>query len=75
MASRQQKREDEIERLARETGRLIRDAEAEAQEELREGAFAFALRGEETRGTPEAGQLARQRPMGPLAAGLGVPET
>jgi hypothetical protein len=73
MASRQQKREEEIERVARETGRLIRDAEPEAQEELREG--AFALRGEETHGTPEAGQLARQRPMGPLAAGLGVPET
>jgi hypothetical protein len=31
MASPQQKREEEIERLAREVGRLIRDAEPETQ--------------------------------------------
>ena len=66
MASPQQKREEQIEKLAREAGRLIRDAAPETQEELREA--ASALMREEARGTPEAGRLARQRPMGPLAA-------
>jgi hypothetical protein len=70
MASPQQKREEQIEKLAREVGRLIRDAEPETQEELRE--VAFALMREEASAIREAGQLTRRRPMNPLAAGLGV---
>jgi hypothetical protein len=70
VGSEQAKREQEIERLARQTGRLIRDAEPETQEELREA--AFALMREEAHGTPEAGRPVRRRPMNPLAAGLGL---
>jgi hypothetical protein len=51
MLDEQQKREKRVERLARELGRLIRSAEPEAQEELREA--ATALMREEVRGTEE----------------------
>ena len=70
MASEQQKREEEIERLARETGRLIREANPETQEELREAASAI-LR-EEAHEMHETAHPERQRVMNPLAAGLGL---
>ena len=41
MVSDQQKREEEIERLAREIGRLIREADPETREELKEAASAL----------------------------------
>src|SRR5918992_166564 len=71
MATAQQKREEEIERLAREAGRLIREADPETREELREAASALlreeAHQAEETKTEPEA-----RRAMNPLAAGLGL---
>lgn len=71
MATEQQKREEEIERLAREAGRLIREANPETREELREAASAImreeAHEAEETETQPEA-----HRAMNPLAAGLGL---
>ena len=71
MATAQQKREEEIERLAREAGRLIREADPETREELREAAFAImreeAHETEETQTEPET-----RRAMNPLAAGLGL---
>ena len=70
VGSDQAKREQEIERLAREVGQLIRSAEPEAQEELREAASAVMR--EEASAIREAGQLTRRRPMNPLAAGLGL---
>lgn len=67
----QQKREEEIERLAREAGRLIREADPETREELRDAAAAImreeAHEAEETKTEPEA-----RRAMNPLAAGLGL---
>jgi Flp pilus assembly protein TadB len=70
VGSEQVKREQAIERLAREVGQLIRSAEPETQEELREA--ASALMREEASAIREAGQLTRRRPMNPLAAGLGL---
>jgi Flp pilus assembly protein TadB len=70
VGSEQAKREQAIERLAREVGQLIRSAEPETQEELREA--ASALMREEASAIREAGQLTRRRPMNPLAAGLGL---
>lgn len=71
MATAQQKREEEIERLAREAGRLIREADPETREELRDAAAAImreeAHEAEETKTEPEA-----RRAMNPLAAGLGL---
>lgn len=71
MATAQQKREEEIERLAREAGRLIREADPETREELRDAAAAImreeAHEVEETKTEPEA-----RRAMNPLAAGLGL---
>jgi Flp pilus assembly protein TadB len=71
MATGQEKREEEIERLAREAGRLIREADPETREELREAATAIlreeAREAEETKPEPEA-----RRAMNPLAAGLGL---
>jgi hypothetical protein len=71
MATAQQKREEEIERLAREAGRLISEADPETREELREAASAImreeAREAEETKTEPEA-----RRAMNPLAAGLGL---
>jgi Flp pilus assembly protein TadB len=70
VGSEQAKREEQIEKLARKAGRLIRDAATETQEELREA--ASALMREEASAIREAGQLTRRRPMNPLAAGLGL---
>ena len=71
MATAQEKREEEIERLAREAGRLIREADPETREELRDAAAAImreeAHEAEETKTEPEA-----RRAMNPLAAGLGL---
>jgi hypothetical protein len=67
----QQKREEEIERLAREAGRLIREADPETREELREAAAAImreeAHQADETKTEPEA-----RRSANPMAAGLGL---
>jgi hypothetical protein len=70
MATEQQKREEEIERLARETGRLIREANPETQEELREAASAIMR--EEAHEVHETTQAERRPAMNPLAAGLGL---
>jgi len=71
MALEQQRREEEIEKLARETGRLIREADPKTQEELRDAASAI-LR-EEARGTEETRSGPQPiRPMSPVAAGLGL---
>lgn len=71
MATAQQKREEEIERLAREAGRLIREADPETREELREAAAAImreeAYEAEETKAEPQA-----RRTANPMAAGLGL---
>jgi hypothetical protein len=67
----EQKREEEIERLAREAGRLIREADPETREELREAAAAImreeAYEAEETKTAPEG-----RRTANPMAAGLGL---
>jgi hypothetical protein len=70
MATEQQEREEEIERLARETGRLIREANPETQEELREAASAIMR--EEAHEVHETMQAERRPAMNPLAAGLGL---
>jgi len=63
MASDQQKREQEIERLAREIGRLIRETDPESQEELREAATDVPGASFLGFGVRSAGAL----PMGPCA--------
>jgi hypothetical protein len=70
MATEQQRREEEIERLAQETGRLIREANPETQEELREAATAIIR--EEAHEVHETTQPETRRAMNPLAAGLGL---
>jgi hypothetical protein len=68
-----ERREEEIERLAAQTGRLIREAEPESRAELAEAA-STVLRQEAL--TPEApGQRQEaisRRPANPLAAGIGI---
>jgi hypothetical protein len=67
----EEKREEEIERLAREVGRLIRESNPETREELREAATAImreeAHESDETKTEPEA-----RRTANPMAAGLGL---
>jgi hypothetical protein len=70
MASEQHKREEEIERLARETGRLIRGADPETQEELREAAAAMMR--EEAHQTQETTHPERRQAMNPMAGGIGL---
>jgi hypothetical protein len=70
MATEQQKREEQIERLARETGRLIREASPEIQEELREAASALLREEAHERQAFVAPET--RRSMNPLAAGLGL---
>lgn len=71
MNAAQQKREEEIERLALETARLIREAEPESRYQLAESASAIIR--EEARTAQEFPQSANvRRPMNPLAAGLGL---
>ncbi|MGH7825341.1 MAG: hypothetical protein ACREQ7_09225 [Candidatus Binatia bacterium] len=67
----QQKREEEIERLATETARLIREAEPETREQLTE--LASTIIRQEARTVQDATQpVSVRRPMNPLAAGLGL---
>jgi uncharacterized membrane protein len=68
----QQKREEEIERHAREIGRLIREADPETQEELIEAASAIMREEAQVRRTEESPHPERQRKMNPMAAGLGL---
>jgi hypothetical protein len=64
-------REEEIERLATETARLIREAEPGTQQQLAEAASAIIR--EESQTPQETAQAAAiRRPMNPLAAGLGL---
>ncbi|HEY7715171.1 MAG TPA: hypothetical protein VIE90_11730 [Candidatus Binatia bacterium] len=71
MANPQRQIEEEVERLAREAGRLIREASPETREELREAASAImreeAHQAEETKTEPDT-----RRTSNPLAAGLGL---
>jgi hypothetical protein len=66
-------REEEIERLAAQTGRLIREAEPASRTELTEAASAIlreeALTGEVPQPSPEP---VSHRPVNPLAAGIGI---
>jgi hypothetical protein len=69
--STQKEKEEEIERLATETARLIRDAEPGTQQQLAEAASAIIR--EESQTPPQTAQPAAvRRPMNPLAAGLGL---
>jgi hypothetical protein len=70
MATDQQIREEAIERLARETGRLIGEADPETREELREAASAIMR--EEAQEVHETAEPETHRAMNPLAAGLGL---
>jgi hypothetical protein len=72
MALERQKREEEIERLAREIGRLIRESDPETQEELKEAASAVMREEAQSRGAQKTPQPERQRKMNPMAAGLGL---
>jgi hypothetical protein len=71
MANPQRQIEEEVERLAREAGRLIREASPETREELREAASAImreeAHQAEGTKTEPDT-----RRTSNPLAAGLGL---
>jgi hypothetical protein len=72
-------REEEIERAAAYTGRLIREADNESRFELTEAATAI-LREEALSGTsndtsvhqPQSGPAAARRPLNPLSAGIGL---
>jgi hypothetical protein len=67
----QQNREEEIERLALETARLIREAEPGTQQQLADSASAIIR--QESQPPQESNQSASvRRPMNPLAAGLGL---
>jgi hypothetical protein len=67
----QKEKEEEIERLASETARLIREAEPGTQQQLAEAASAIIR--EESQTPSETAQPASvRRPMNPLAAGLGL---
>jgi hypothetical protein len=69
--STQKEKEEEIERLATETARLIREAEPGTQQQLAEAASAIIR--EESQSPQETAQPAAvRRPMNPLAAGLGL---
>ena len=72
MASDQQQREQEIERLAREIGRLIREADPASQEELSEAASAIMREEAHQTVAPESVQPETQRAMNPMAAGIGL---
>jgi hypothetical protein len=67
-------REEQIERLAAETGRLIREAEPESRAELAEAATAILREEALTGATSERPQQqpVNLRPVNPLAAGIGI---
>jgi hypothetical protein len=66
-------REEEIERLAAQTGRLIREAEPASRAELAEAASTIlreeALTGQ---GPERPREPVNRRPVNPLAAGIGI---
>lgn len=65
--------EQEIERLVRQLGQVIRSADSEKQEQLKEFASTLLDQEQVPVGTSErASQRAVRRPMNPLAAGLGL---
>ena len=69
----QQDSEQEIERLVRELGQIVRSAEPEKQEDLKE--FASTLVDQEFVPTGESTRIAERqerRAMNPLAVGLGL---
>jgi hypothetical protein len=71
MARPQRQIEEEVEKLAREAGRLIREANPETREELREAAYAIMR--EEAHGVEETKtETEGRRTSNPLAAGLGL---
>jgi hypothetical protein len=69
-----QQREEEIQRLATQTGRLIREAEPASRAELAEAASAILRQEALTGGTQEAPEeaTASARAVNPLAAGIGI---
>ena len=71
--ARNRNREEEIERLATQTGRLIREAEPGARTELVEAASAILREEALTAQSPEtSSQIQSRKPVNPLAAGLGI---
>jgi hypothetical protein len=69
-----QRREAEIERLAAETGRLIREAEPDSRAELAEAASAILREEALSAQAPPPNQYepVSRRPVNPLAAGIGI---
>jgi hypothetical protein len=66
-------REEEIERLATQTGRLIREAEPASRAELADAATAILREEALIASIPEtARQIESRGPVNPLAAGLGI---
>ena len=70
MAEEKTDKEKEIERLAEETGRLIREADPEKQQELKEAASAMMREESSATSQAEASQRRQRRPLNPLAFGL-----
>jgi hypothetical protein len=68
----QKEKEEEIERLATETARLIREAEPGTQQQLAEAASAIIREESQTPAQETAQPASIRRPMNPLAAGLGL---
>lgn len=72
----EREREEEIERWAAQTGRLIREADRDSRAELADAAAAI-LREEALSGAPlsagaPAPQPGHQQPLNPLSAGIGL---
>jgi hypothetical protein len=66
-------KEEEIERLAAQVGRLIREAEPASRAELADAATAVMREEALTTEAPApVKELPRRRPLNPLAAGIGV---
>ncbi len=65
-----QAREQEIERLAQEIGRLIQSAEPEKQQDLKELAYTLIREEMFERGEPEPKSDAAPRPFNPLGTGV-----
>lgn len=60
----------EVEKLAQETGRLIREADPETQQELKDAASAMIREESSTESQQEAGERRQRRPLNPLAVGI-----
>lgn len=65
-----QAREQEIERLAQEIGRLIQSAEPEKQQDLKELAYTLIREEMFERGEPEPKEGGAPRPFNPLGTGV-----